>query len=157
MMRTPGNSVLPGLLLVAMLGGCAATNEAILVAPSVELTSVELESVSLDRQTFVLGFEVSNPNLFPLPVDEVRYRVMFDEARFADGETRAAFTVPAGGTDTFSISVNLDLLGSAMQVSSLLRGGVPDHVNYRVDGSLSVDIPFARPLPFAASGAIRIQ
>ena len=75
----------------------------------------------------------------------------------SDGETRAAFTVPAGGTDTFSISVNLDLLGSAMQVSSLLRGGVPDHVNYRVDGSLSVDIPFARPLPFAASGAIRIQ
>jgi LEA14-like dessication related protein len=139
-----------------MFSACAGT-ETLVATPRVELTGVELESASLDRQTFLLSFHVNNPNSFPLPVSSIRYRIMFDDQRFAGGETAASFTVPARGEDRFAISVELDILGSASHVTSLLAGGVPDHVKYRLDGSLAVDIPFTRPLPFSSSGAIQVR
>ena len=117
------------------------------------LTSVELASASLRRQTFNLGFDVDNPNPFPLPVKAVEYRVLFDDEKFAGGETAGSFTVPAQGQDVFMISVDLDLLGSATQFASLLRRGMPEQVNYELQGSLTVDIPFTKPIPFSSTGA----
>jgi len=34
---------------------------------------------------------------------------------------------------------------------------MPEQVNYRVEGSLTVDIPFAKPLPFSSSGVIQVR
>ena len=116
-----------------------------------------MEKVTFTGQTFVLGFEVENPNAFPLPVKAVKYRVMFDDERFAGGETRASFTVPANGSDSFMLSVELDIVDSAAEVMSLIKGGMPEHVEYRVDGTLTVDIPFTRPLPFSSSGTIQVR
>jgi len=144
------------IVAVLIFSGCAGT-ATLVDAPHVRLTSVELEAMNFSRQTFLLGFDVSNPNPFPLPVKMVSYRVMFDDQRFAGGETVAAFTVPAGGTDAFQISVDIDILNSETHVSSLLRGGAPDHVSYELQGSLTVDIPFTRPIPFTTSGVIDVQ
>lgn len=149
--------LIPGLALIGMLSGCATGTEALVSTPAVDLKSVEMERVGFTGQTFLLGFEVDNPNAFPLPVKAVKYRVMFDDERFAGGETRAAFTVPAKGTDQFILSVELDLINSATEVMSLLKGGMPEHVKYRVEGSLTVDIPFARPVPFSSSGTIQVR
>jgi LEA14-like dessication related protein len=100
---------------------------------------------------------VSNPNVFPLPIEAVKYRVMFDGESFAGGETRAAFTIPGEGDGEFVVSVELDILNRATQITSLLQGGMPDNVTYSVDGSLSVDIPFTRPLSFSSNGVINVQ
>jgi LEA14-like dessication related protein len=143
------------LFACLLLTACAST-ESLVTTPRVDLTSVELESASFDKQTFLLAFDVANPNAFPLPVKAIKYRVMLDDERFAGGETVAAFTIPAGGEDGFVISVDLDILNSASQLTSLLHGGVPDHVKYRVEGSLTVDIPFTRPLPFSSSGTVPV-
>ena len=143
--------VIAGLLLTA-----CASNGSLVAKPHVDLTGVELEKVSLDKQTFLLSFGVSNPNAFPLPVRSIRYRVMLDDQRFAGGETAAAFTIPAGGEDWFAISVEIDILGSASQVASLLGGRVPEQLSYEVDGSFTVDIPFAKPLPFSSSGTVPV-
>ena len=140
---------------VMMLGGCATT-ETLVGTPEVTLTSVELEDVSFRKQTFLLGFEVVNPNPFPLPVQSIRYSVSLDDERFAGGETRASFTIPANGSNAFVVSVELDILNRASQITSLLQGGVPDNVSYQVDGSLTVDIPFTRPLSFSSSGMIAV-
>lgn len=144
------------MLACLLLGGCAGSGGALVATPRVDLTGVVLEIVSFDRQTFLLSFGVSNPNAFPLPVRAIRYRVMLDDQRFAGGETAAAFTIPAGGQDGFEISVELDILGSASQIASLLGGGVPEQLRYQVEGSLTVDIPFAKPLPFSSSGTVPV-
>jgi LEA14-like dessication related protein len=147
----------PGIVLIAVfLNGCAATNS-LVSSPTVNLTSVELAEVSFSRQTFHLGFDVDNPNPFPLPVKAVEYRVLFDEERFAGGETVGSFTVPAGGQDAFMISVDLDSLNTATQIASLFRRGVPEQVNYQLQGSLTVDIPFTRPIPFSSTGVIVVD
>lgn len=152
----PGNKSLPVLLVSCMLTACASTG-AFISSPTVDLTSVQLEKMSLRQQTFLLGFDVDNPNAFPLPVRAIEYTVRFDDERFAGGATEGNFTVPAKGQDEFKISVDLDFLNTASQLSALLRRGVPDTVNYELEGSLTVDIPFARPLPFFSSGVIDVQ
>jgi LEA14-like dessication related protein len=150
-------NLIPGLALCGFLSGCATGTEALVSTPAVDLKSVEVEKVSFTSQTVLLGFQVENPNAFPLPVRAVKYRIMFDDERFAGGETRASFTVPARGADDFVLSVELDIVNSATEVMSMLKGGMPEHVEYRVDGSLTVDIPFARPLPFSSSGMIQVR
>lgn len=138
------------------LAGCAGT-ETLVSSPSVSLESVELERADFSRQTFLLAFDVSNPNPFPLPVKSITYQVLFDEQRFAGGEAKGSFTVPARGDDNFAISVDLDILSSATQFSSLVSSGPPEVVNYAIEGSFTVDIPFTRPIPFSSTGVIRVR
>ena len=144
------------LTAALFLSACAST-ETMIAAPAVQLKSVELSKIGFNQQTFLLGFDVSNPNAFPLPVKTVRYRLLFDDQNFADGETQGNFTVPAHSSDHFVLSVNVNFLDSATQLTSLLRGGLPDHVNYELQGSLAIDIPFVKPVPFSNAGAIPIK
>lgn len=143
------------LASTCFLSACAGTGT-LIDSPSVNLTSVELAEVSLGRQTFNLGFDVDNPNPFPLPIQAVEYRVILDKKKFAGGATEGSFTVPARGRDDFTISVDLDMLNSAAQLSSLLLGGTREAVSYELQGSLTVDIPFTKPLPFSSTGVIDV-
>ena len=49
------------------LGGCASLDD-IVSPPQVSLRNVHLESLDFDEQTFLLSFDVTNPNPFPLPI-----------------------------------------------------------------------------------------
>ena len=144
------------IAMSCMLAGCAGT-ETLVDSPKVSLSSVQLESASFSRQTFLLGFDVSNPNPFPLPVRAFNYQVSLGQQKFASGEAEGRFTVPARGADAFTISVDLDILNSAAQIASLVQNGVPEDVAYALEGSLAVDIPFTRPIPFSSNGVIRVQ
>ena len=144
-----------GLFAVFLLSACAGTGT-VIDSPKVDLTGVQLTAADFRSQTFLLNFDVNNPNPFPLPVKAVTYRVTFNDQKFAGGETQGSFTVPARGADSFSISVDLDLLGSATQLTSMVRGGFRDNVSYELKGSLAVDIPFVSPIPFSSSGVINM-
>jgi len=143
------------LLVTAWLSACAGTGS-IIDAPTVALTNVELTSASFKRQTFLLRFHVTNPNPFPLPVKAVEYRVLFDQKKFAGGETQGGFTIPAAGEDSFTISVDLDVLKSATNLQSMLRGGFKENLSYELQGSFAVDIPFVDPVPFSTAGIVNM-
>lgn len=140
---------------LAMLGGCAAVATNI-SQPSVRLSNVDVGSVDFSKQTFILGFDVSNPNPFPLPIKSVSYGVKLDDQRFASGETIASFTVPANSDSTFAISVDLDLLRTAPQLLYTVRDGVTDGLSYELSGKLGIDIPFVEPISFETSGEISV-
>jgi LEA14-like dessication related protein len=146
------------LLPLAALGlsACAGTG-AVIDSPRVDLTGVELRSANIRRQTFLLSFDVSNPNPFPLPVKAVDYEVIFDNEKFAGGKTQGSFTVPAKGVDSFAISVDLDFLSSAAHLQSLMSGGLREDIAYELRGSLAVDIPLVKPIPFSNSGVINMR
>lgn len=148
------SSTLP--LLCLMLAGCANTG-AIIDSPNIELTGVELTSVSVRRQTFVLSFDIDNPNPFPLPVKAFDYEVIFDDEKFAEGRTHGSFTVPANGEDSFAVTVNLDFLGSATHWKTLMSGGLRENIAYQLRGKLAVDIPLVKPIAFSSSGTINMR
>lgn len=146
-----------GLALAAgILSACASTGP-LISAPGVSLRNVHLTDIDFTGQTFLLGFDVTNPNPFPLPVKTVSYGVELDGYRFATGRTKGGFTVPAQGDGEFEISVELNLLQTAPELLYIVRDGVMRDIPYELTGSLGIDIPFVEPLEFASDGEIRLQ
>lgn len=144
-----------GLLLATfLLTACASTGE-LISAPDVSLRNVQLTNVELSGQTFLLSFDVSNPNPFPLPISTVSYGVELDSQRFASGRTQGGFTVPASGDGEFAISVELNLLKTAPHLLYIVRDGVKRDIAYELKGELGVDIPLVKPMNFESSGAVR--
>lgn len=144
------------LSVFAFLAGCASSGS-LLHPPAVNLTSVEVSEMTFDNQTFLLGFNVSNPNPVPLPVRSLEYNVRLNDQNFAGGEAESSFTVPAGGDEDIVISVDLDLLRSGAQLTSIIRSGVKDNLNYELNGRLGVDLPTEPALNFSDTGTIMVQ
>lgn len=140
------------------LHGCASGLQNVLKSPTVELASVQLVGLDFSSQTFLLSFDVANPNGFSLPIKAVSYGVKLNGQRFASGETASAFSVPANGAAQFAISVDLDLLQTAPQLLSIVRQSVREDVAYELDGELSLDLPLTTPpLAFRNDGSIRLS
>jgi LEA14-like dessication related protein len=144
------------IVMLALLGGCASV-AANISKPGVTLENVEITNVDFSKQTFVLGFDVTNPNSFPLPINFVSYGVKLDNQHFASGETVASFTVPANSDAKFAISVDLDLLRTAPQLLYTVRDAVTDGLSYELSGKLGIDIPFVNPVSFKTSGEIKMN
>ncbi len=147
------------LLIVILLvgsGGCATNLENVVSSPKVELISVEVMGLGFKSQTFLLSFDVRNPNSFALPVRNVSYGVRLDGQRFASGTTPSSFSVPAQGNAQFAISVELDLLQTAPRLLPIVRQGDRSHIPYELTGELAVDIPFAPAIAYKTTGSIRI-
>ena len=152
------NHTKPGLLLlVAFLLGACAGMEVAISPPVVSLKKVDVADVDFSKQTFVLSFDVSNPNSFSLPINFISYGVKLDDQRFASGETVAAFTVPANGDSEFAISVDLDLLRTAPQLLYIVRDGATRDLSYELNGKFGIDIPFVDHVSFKHAGEIRLQ
>lgn len=151
------NTILGLVLLACGLSGCETIPENLLSSPRVQLSDVQVVGLGFKEQTFLLSFDVSNPNPFPLPVRTVSYAVRLDGQRFASGETPSEFSVPADGSTQFAISVELDLLNTAPQLLSIVRTSVREDVSYELEGQFGVDIPFTPPLSYKNSGNIRLR
>lgn len=157
-MRIRNRVIIPGfMLLLLALTGCATTTEKLVKSPTVELRSVQVVGLGFNSQTFLLAFDISNPNPFPLPVRSVSYGVKLDGQRFASGETPSDFSVPASGNGQFAISVDLDLLQTAPQLLTIVRQGVRKDVPYELDGRLVVDVPLAPAVSYRNTGSIRLH
>ena len=157
-MRTGIRTMAVGVaLLSGALSGCATNVENLISSPKVELRDVQVMGLGFKNQTFLLSFDVSNPNPFPLPVNYVNYGIRLDGHRFASGETPSQFSVPAGGKGQFAISVDLNLLQTAPQLLTIVRQSVREQVSYELKGELGVDIPLAPPLTYRSTGSIRLR
>lgn len=139
-----------------LLGACASLDN-LVSAPGVSLRNVHVESLGLNEQTFLLSFDVTNPNPFPLPISQISYGVELDGHRFASGETIGDITVPARSDGEFAISVDLNLLKTAPQLLFIVRDGVRDDIPYKLEGELGFDIPYTKPVQFENVGEIRLQ
>ncbi len=143
-------------LCVCLLAGCASTG-ALIEVPQVSLRNVEVKDVDLKSQTFVLDFDVTNPNPFPLPIQSVSYGVEFDGYRFASGETQGSFTVPASSDGSFAISVDVNLMRTAPALFFIVREGVYREIPYELEGEFDLDIPYAAPVAFSTKGHIQVH
>ena len=146
--------------LVAVLGGlagCASLPENPIKQPEVKLRDVELQGFGFNAQTFLLTFDISNPNPFSLPVNHVSYGLKLDGQPFASGETPGKVSVPARGLAQLAISVDLDLLTTAPRLLSIVRDGVRREIPWELDGELGLDIPLAPPVTYSNSGLIQLK
>lgn len=147
------------LLLVSTtlaLSACASLPENLVSAPEVNLRNVQVMGMGFDGQTFLLSFDAANPNAVALPIRHVAYGLKLDGRHFASGETDSAFTIPANGTTSFAISVDLNLLQTAPDLLFIVRDGTRRDIPYQVEGRLGVDIPLTPALRYRSNGNIRL-
>ena len=145
------------LATICGLSACASLPENLISAPDVKLRGIQVMGLGFKNQTFLLSFDIHNPNPFTLPVNHVRYDVRLDGMRFASGETPSEISVPASGDTEFAISVELDLLSTAPQLLSIVREGARGEIPYELKGVLGVDIPFTPAVSYRSGGAIQLN
>jgi len=143
--------------LIFGLSACASLPEGLVSTPNVELRNVQVVGLGFKNQTFLLSFDVDNPNPFPLPVSNLDYGVELDGQRFASGSTSCDLMIPAGGETEFSISVELNLLQTAPQLLSIVRDSVRKDVPYEIKGRLGVDLPMTPSINYHNSGTIQLS
>lgn len=141
-------------LLVEVVSGCAGFGRP-LEEPELTLAGVRLLDAGLSRQRFGLVFDVQNPNPIALPIRRVNYTVELSGAEFASGETPKSFSVPAHGATRFEIDVSTNLFASARQALGVLR--TSNQLDYALEGSLEVNLPFVRDIPFARNGTVSLH
>ncbi len=154
-MKSSRRLAIMGIMLA--LAGCASLPENLMSKPDVQLRDVQMVGLGFNNQTFLLSFDIHNPNPFPLPVNHVSYGVRLDGQRFASGKTASDFSVPASGDAQFVISVELDLLTTGPQLLSIMRDGTRREVPYQLDGQLGIDIPLTPPVAYRTQGTIRLN
>ena len=140
----------------ALLLVSCATMQELVEPPRVSLRAVEVEKLDFKQQTFLLSFDVTNPNPIALPVKSVSYGVRLDGHRFASGETASAFTIPASSDTGFSISAELDLLSTAPALLTIVRQAARRDIPYELEGSFGIDLPLMQPVAFESTGDIRL-
>lgn len=140
-----------------LLAGCASLPENIVSQPEVKLRDVQVMGLGFKNQTFLLSFDIHNPNPFTLPINHLSYGLRLDGERFASGETPSDISVPASGDAQFALTVELDLLSTAPQLLSIVRDSTRGDVPYQLEGRLGVDIPFTPPIPYRTLGTIRLS
>ena len=145
------------VLLLLGLGACATTLENAVRPPSLSLTGVRVMGLGFNAQTFLLSFEIENPNGFALPVQSVRYDLQLDGERFASGNTTCDIAVPAGGRTSFGMSLELDLLQSAPRLLSIVREGVRRDIPYEVRGEFGLDLPLSPLVRYRSTGLVRLH
>ncbi len=145
------------VFIVAMLQlvGCASLED-VVSRPGVTLRNVHAETLAFDHQTFLLSFDVTNPNPFPLPVSRFEYGVWLDGHRFASGNADSRVHIPALADGSFDVRVETDLVNTLPDLLFVLRDALDRDLPYRLEGRLHTGLPQARPVKFASQGDVRL-
>ena len=144
------------LLVAGAFCGCASLPQNTLRMPEVSLSNVEVVGLGFDSQTFLLSFDVRNPNPVSLPVRHLAYGLKLNGQRFASGETDCEIMIPANGDTTFAINVDLDLLQTSPQLLYMVRDRGRNEIAYEVEGRMGIDLPLIPPIRYRNNGSIRL-
>jgi LEA14-like dessication related protein len=143
--------------VLGTLGACASLPQSVISQPEVALRDVQVMGLGFKSQTFLLSFDIYNPNPFPLPVNHISYGVRLDGHRFASGNTPSNISVPASGDTEVAISVDLNLLATAPQLLSIIREGARGEIPYEIEGQLGLDLPLVASVRYQKDGRIRLN
>jgi LEA14-like dessication related protein len=132
--------------------GCALLRKAV-QRPEVSFQTLTLESVDFEQVSIVLLFDITNPNLFSVPVKAYQYDVRIGDHTVISSTNPADLNLPAGGAGTLSVPVTLVFADVTSAVETLTES---DTWPYTVNGSIEID---AGPLsgitiPFSHSGEV---
>jgi LEA14-like dessication related protein len=136
------------LALTMLVAACAT---AISKPPVVTLAGVDLESIGLFEQRYVLQLRVMNPNDADIPIEGLTFDVELNGMRFASGVSNSAVTVPRLGEALLEVRATSNLASVMRQLHDLQKGG-RGSLDYRIKGSLRVSGYGA--LPFEKGGEL---
>lgn len=108
--------------------------------PTVALAGIDIASVGLLEQRFVLKLRVNNPNDFDIPVEGLDFAMELNGQPFAQGVSNTATTVPRRGEAVLEVKTSSNLAHFLRQWREVEskgegKGGALD---YRLKGKVRV-------------------
>jgi LEA14-like dessication related protein len=134
-------------LLAACLAVAACTPH--FEKPVLSVTKIEFRGGNFLQQEFQVSFNIHNPNARTLPVSGLEARLSVDGDAIASGSSSRSFVVPAMGDGQFDMTIKADMATGLLKLLSH-----NDALNYEVTGTVRIDLPFLRALPFRQSGIL---
>jgi LEA14-like dessication related protein len=156
--RSVRRAAMAGLiaLAAAWLGGCASVPGGVLDAPEVRLASLTLREAGIDAQRFRIGLQVRNPNVIPIPIQQLRFSARLAGGGILDGRTVEPFTLAPGATQIVQVDVDSDLVSSLSRLLALVQGP-SSTISYDLDGLVELSRGFQRTLPFNYRGEVALS
>jgi LEA14-like dessication related protein len=141
------------LAAVLVLGACA-TLPGKTEPPRVSLIGLNLLSMELFEQRYLVRLRMKNPNDFDMPVRGLDFRLDINGEAFADGVSNQAVTIPAFGEQVLELEVSSNLLQVFRQLQSMQRKRAPG-LAYRITGRVAIG-SYGQRLPFDYSGELAL-
>lgn len=139
------------LLLILLL--CTAACAAKFERPNLTVVGIDMKSGNLLQQTFLVKFQIQNPNDRELPVSGLHAELNVGGEQIASGVSNRAFVVPAHGQSEFDMTITANMALAMLKLANQHA----DSIDYEVTGATSLDLPFLRNLPFHQNGSFALK
>jgi LEA14-like dessication related protein len=121
--------------------------------PIITVSSIQMQSGNLLKQTFLVKFDVQNPNDRELPVSGLHADLSVAGDHIASGVSNRAFVVPALGRSEFDMTITANMALVLLKLANQHA----DTIDYEVNGGASLNLPFLHDLPFRQSGSFSLK
>ena len=111
---------------------------------------------NLVQQNFRVTFKIQNPNDRALPVNGLHAQLKVNGESIASGVSNHAFVVPALGESEFDMNISANMALALLKFANQSNGQM-NGVDYDLVGSVSINLPFLRDLPFAEHGSFALD
>ena len=139
--------------LLLMMSLCIAACAPRFERPNLTVIGIEMQGGNFFQQSFLVKFQVQNPNDRALPVSGLHAELNVGGDRIASGVSNKAFVVPPMGESEFDMTITANMAVALLQLANQHS----DSINYEVTGSANLDLPFMHDLPFHQSGAFALK
>ena len=136
-------------LVFCAVAACAPRFE----RPILTVSSIELQSGNLFQQSFLVKFQVQNPNNRELPVEGLHAELDVGGQRIASGLSNKSFVVPPMGQSEFDMTITANVAAALLQLANQRT----DSIDYELSGSANLDLPFLREVPFHQTGTFSLK
>jgi LEA14-like dessication related protein len=145
--------MVPRVLAIFLLLACCAACSPKFERPNLTVVGIERQGGNFLQQTFLVKFQVQNPNDRALPVTGLHAELNVGGQRIASGVSNKAFVVPAMGQSEFDMTITANVAMALLQLANRHT----DSVDYEVTGSANLDLPFLHDLPFRQNGSFPLN
>lgn len=125
-----------------------------LQAPQLSVSAIAFgPGGNLQQQPIQLTLHAVNPNDRAISIRSIDCKLEIENQSFAQGETTAAFILPAKGEVDFEVNVTANLNSALIA----LAGGLGHHtVGYRVYGAVHLRGSLLQSIPFDQKGRVKL-
>lgn len=133
-------AVLMLLVLSTFTAGCASMQALLndMDKPTASIKGVRFGGMSLDKADMLFDVEINNPYAVALPLSNIDYALSTGGASVVSGKAKLSDSIPAKGSRTITLPVNL-IFADLLKAGGNVKAG--QVLPYVADLSLSVDAP----------------
>lgn len=139
-------------LTMLHLSACAALAPSKPEPPDVRITGVRPLNLSLTQQRLEFTLDVSNPNGFDLPVQELDFVAKLAGEKLAKGRSTEGVTVPANGNAELKVEVSAGITRMFDTFRGMLDAGSIE-LDYGVTGTVKL-ANWPSRIPFNVEGLL---